>query len=232
MLAVRRSSERGHARYDWLDTQYTFSFSNYFDPRHMGFRSLRVINEDHIGAGAGFPEHGHRDMEILTYVIEGSLAHRDSLGNGSVIVPGEVQRMTAGSGILHSEHNASSEAPVHLLQIWILPERKGIAPGYEQKPFDPAQARGRWQALASHDGQEGSVTIHQDTKLFQSVLEPEEELRYELQPGRHAWLQVVKGTLSLGDTELKAGDGLAVSEETEISFKALEPSTVLLFDLA
>ncbi|WP_422929852.1 pirin family protein [Singulisphaera sp. PoT] len=232
MLAIRRSAERGHARYEWLDTHYTFSFSEYHDPRHMGFRSLRVINEDRIAGGGGFPRHGHRDMEILTYVIEGELKHQDSLGNGSTIRPGELQRMTAGSGILHSEANASETDPIHLLQIWIFPDRAGITPSYEQKEFDRTQARGRWQTLASRDARDGSLTIHQDASLSQTFLDPSEVVSYELGQERHAWLQVVSGSVKAVGVELKAGDGLAISDTELVEVEGLESSAVLLFDLA
>jgi len=232
MLAIRRSAERGHANYEWLDTHYSFSFSDYYDPRFMGFRSLRVINEDRIAPGGGFPKHGHRDMEILTYVVEGGLEHRDSLGNGSVIRPGELQRMSAGTGILHSEHNASATEPVHMLQIWLLPDRKGITPGYEQRAFDRSEARGRWQTLASSDGRDGSLSIHQDARLSQTFLEKGEQVRYELGTDRHAWLQIVTGSITVSGLELHAGDGLAVSETPAIDLEGLESASVLLFDLA
>jgi redox-sensitive bicupin YhaK (pirin superfamily) len=237
MISIRTSSERGHASYDWLDTRHTFSFDTYHDPRFMNFRSLRVLNEDRVVPGAGFPTHGHRDMEIITYVLEGSLEHRDSLGNGSIILPGDGQRMTAGRGIRHSELNPSPSEPVHLLQIWILPERNGLDPGYEQKSFLPEQKQGRLCLLAAPAGWQGEkgnghVSIHQDVFLYASVLREGEQVVHELAPGRHAWLQVARGAVQLNGSQLGQGDGAAVSDEATITVRATEDSEVLLFDLA
>jgi quercetin 2,3-dioxygenase len=232
VIRVRPAELRGHAEHGWLESWHTFSFADYRDPEHMGFRALRVINEDRVMPGEGFPAHGHRDMEILTYVLDGALEHRDSLGNGSVIRPGEVQRMSAGTGVTHSEYNASREEPVHLLQIWILPERDGIAPGYEQRPFPADERRGRLRLLASRDGREGSLTIHQDAALYGTLLEPGKTLVHSLEPGRHAWLQIAGGAVMLDDLALRAGDGAALSDEPILEVRALEPAELLLFDLA
>jgi len=232
MIAVRPSAERGRSEPGWLSSRHTFSFADYHDPRHMGFRALRVVNEDRVEPGAGFPTHGHRDMEIVTYVVEGALEHKDSMGNGSVIHPGEVQRMTAGTGVTHSEYNPSRIEPVHFLQIWILPERPGLAPGYEQHAFSAAEMQGRLRLVASRDGRDGSVTVHQDARVFAALLAPGEEIVYALAPGRHAWVQVVRGALALGGTALAAGDGVAVSDETRLALAARAPSELLLFDLA
>jgi len=198
----------------------------------MGFRSLRVVNEDRVQPGGGFPTHGHRDMEIVTYVVEGALEHKDSLGTGSVIRPGEVQRMTAGTGVTHSEYNPSRTEPVHFLQIWILPERQGLAPGYEQRAFPAAEMQGRLRLVAARDGRDGSVTVHQDVRLLAARLAPGEEIVHSLAPGRHAWLQVVRGALVMNGTMLAAGDGAAVSDEARLALTASAPSELLLFDLA
>jgi redox-sensitive bicupin YhaK (pirin superfamily) len=232
MITVRPTSERGHVARGWLDSYFTFSFADYHDPRHMGFRSLRVINEDRVQPGTGFGMHPHRDMEILTYVLEGALEHRDSLGTGSVIRPGDVQRMSAGTGIVHSEANPSSSEPVHLLQIWILPERAGIAPGYEQRAFPEDERRGRLRLLASRDGREGSLTIHQDTELYATLLAAGESVTHHLRPDRHAWVQVARGAVTLNGKPLRAGDGAAVSDEEVVTLSASEGSEVLLFDLS
>jgi redox-sensitive bicupin YhaK (pirin superfamily) len=232
MIQLRKSSERGHARHGWLESRHTFSFADYRDPRHMGFRSLRVINEDRVEPGQGFGTHGHRDMDIVTYVLEGGLEHRDSLGNGSVIRPGDVQRMSAGTGIEHSEFNASKAERVHFLQIWILPERAGGAPGYEQTHFDAASLRGRLRLVGSRDGRQGSVRIRQDVALYAGTCAPGETLVLPLRPGRHAWVQVARGALDLGSVALAAGDGAALSDETSLRLAAREPSEVLVFDLA
>ncbi|AGA30859.1 pirin family protein [Singulisphaera acidiphila] len=232
MVAIRKSAERGHRQHGWLDTYHTFSFGDYIDPQQMGFRSLRVLNEDWIEAGQGFGEHGHRDMEILTYVLEGAVAHRDSLGNGSVIRPGELQRMSAGTGILHSEANPSRDEPLHLLQIWLRPDRKGYEPSYEQKAFDLDKARGRWQLVASSDGRDGSLVIHQDARLWMVRLDAGGTIRFDLEPGRHAWLQIARGTVDLESTELQAGDGAAFSDTQVIELRAGQPAELLLFDLA
>lgn len=232
MIKVRPAGERGHANYGWLDTRYSFSFSEYYDPRHMGFRALRVINEDRVAPGQGFGTHGHRDMEILTFVVSGGLQHRDSMGNGEVIRANEWQRMSAGTGVMHSEFNASETEPVHLLQIWILPEREGIRPGYEQKVFAPEEKTGKLKLIAAREASDGALKIHQNVALYDGVLRAGESVVHELEPGRHAWVQVVKGTVELNGTRLAAGDGAAVSEETALDIKAGEEAEVLLFDLA
>ena len=232
MIDMRRSQERGHANHGWLDTHYTFSFADYYDPRFMGFRSLRVINDDRVAPGRGFPTHGHRDMEIVTYVLEGALQHRDSLGNGSVIRPGEVQRMSAGTGVSHSEFNPSRGEPLRLLQIWILPERDGLAPEYEQKMFTDAEKRGRLRLVASPDGRDGSVTIHQDAEILASVLGAGDRVTHDLKPGRHAWVQVATGKIQLNGKTLDEGDGAAISSERRVELAGVEEAEILLFDLA
>ncbi|OLC86241.1 MAG: quercetin 2,3-dioxygenase [Acidobacteria bacterium 13_1_40CM_4_61_5] len=232
MLAIRRSHERGHANHGWLDTHYTFSFADYYDPGHVHFRTLRVINDDRVAGGGGFPMHPHRDMEIVTYVLEGGLEHRDSMGNGSVIRPGDVQRMSAGTGVTHSEFNASKTEPVHLLQIWMFPERKGIKPSYEQKAFSEADKRSRLRLVASPDGRDGSVTIHQDNEMYATVLRKGETVRHELKPERHAWVQVARGGVKLNGQELAEGDGAAISEEKAIELAGVKDAELLLFDLA
>ena len=232
MIDIRRSAERGGGDFGWLKTQHSFSFDTYHDPRFMGFRSLRVINEDRVQAGHGFPMHPHRDMEIITYVLEGALEHKDSMGNGSIIRPGDGQRMSAGTGVRHSEANASKTDAAHLLQIWILPDRRGHEPGYEQKAFPEAEKRGKLRLIASPDGSDGSVTIHQDAKLYASLLQPGQEVKHELGKGRYAWLQVAKGAVELNGQSLSQGDGAAVSDEQRLTVKATEDAEVLLFDLA
>jgi redox-sensitive bicupin YhaK (pirin superfamily) len=231
-ITVRRAAARGREDHGWLDTRHTFSFAEYYDPAHMGFRALRVINEDRVAPGAGFPPHGHRDMEIVSYVLAGALQHRDSLGTGSVIRPGDVQRMTAGTGVTHSEFNASRDEPVHFLQIWILPRRRGLEPGYEQKAFPEDEKRNAWRLLASEDGRDGSVTIHQDVRLLVTLLDAGREVRHALAPGRHAWLQVARGRVTLDGVALEAGDGAAVSEARELVLTATADAEALLFDLA
>jgi len=232
MINVRKSDERGHFDHGWLDTYHTFSFADYHDPAHMGFRDLRVINEDYVRPGMGFPTHGHRDMEIVTYVLEGALQHRDSLGNGSVIRPGDVQRMTAGTGVRHSEFNASKSEPVHLLQLWILPAADGLAPGYEQTTIAEAARRGVLKLIAAPGGRDGAVTIHQDAWLYASRLEPGEQVDHALARRRFAWLQVARGAVTLNGRTLTQGDGAAVSDETALAIVATEPAEILLFDLA
>jgi quercetin 2,3-dioxygenase len=232
MIQVRKASERGHFDHGWLDTYHTFSFSRYYDPRHMGFRALRVINEDRIAPGQGFGTHGHEDMEIVTYVLGGALAHRDSLGTGSSIRPGELQRMTAGTGITHSEFNPSDTEPVHLYQIWLLPEREGLEPSYEQKDFPEAERRNRLRLVASPDGRDGSLSIRQDARLFLASLEEGQEVAHALAPGRHAWLQVLRGGIRLNGRTLSAGDGAAVTAESDLAIRADGSSELLLFDLA
>jgi redox-sensitive bicupin YhaK (pirin superfamily) len=231
MIAIRPATERGHADHGWLDTWHTFSFADYYDPRFMGFRVLRVINEDFVAPGRGFPTHGHRDMEIITYVLEGALEHRDSLGTGSVIRPGEVQRMSAGTGVRHSEANPSASEPLHLLQIWIEPSRAGIAPGYEQKAFTDADKRGRLRLVASPDGAEGSVTIHQDARVYSTLLGPGDKVAHRLGPGRHAWLHVARGTLALNGQRLAQGDGAAIGDEPSLTLVGETDTEALLFDL-
>lgn len=232
MIQVRPADERGRDVRDWLDSRHTFSFGHYYDPAHMGFRQLRVINEDHIAGGGGFPTHDHADMEIITYVVEGALEHRDSLGTHSVIEANEVQRMTAGTGVEHSEYNASKAAPVHLLQIWVVPERIGLPPGYEQRAFPKEEKRGRLRLVASHDGRDGSVTLHQDVDLYAGVFDAGDQVTHTLATGRHAWVQVVQGRLTLNGRALSAGDGAAVTDEDALALAATEPAHLLLFDLA
>ena len=231
MIAVRPAAERGHADHGWLDTRHTFSFASYHDPRHMGFRSLRVINEDRVQPAEGFGTHAHRDMEILTWVLEGALEHKDSMGNGSVIRPGDLQRMSAGTGVTHSEFNPSREAPVHFLQIWLLPRERGLPPGYEQKGFPQEARRGLLRLIAAGDGREGAVTIHQDADVWTALLQPGESVRHALAPGRYAWVHVARGAVSLNGSTLGAGDGAAVSDESALEITAAAGAEVLLFDL-
>jgi len=226
---MRQAADRGHADHGWLDTRHTFSFGGYYDARFLGFRVLRVINEDRVAPGQGFPTHAHRDMEIISYVLEGGLEHRDSLGTGSVIRPGDVQRMSAGTGVRHSELNASTSEPVHFLQIWIEPATTGIAPGYEQKAFSDEDKRGRLRLVASPDGADGSVTIHQDVRVYATRLAPGLEVVHRLAPGRHAWVQVARGALSLGG--LGEGDGAAVSDESTLKLVGGKDAEALVFDL-
>ncbi|MGH7813665.1 MAG: pirin family protein [Candidatus Binataceae bacterium] len=232
MIAIRKADERGNTRFDWLDSRHTFSFGDYHDPAHMGFRTLRVINEDRVRPGLGFPTHSHRDMEIVTYILEGALEHKDSLGNGSVIRPGEVQRMSAGRGITHSEFNSSSNEAVHFLQIWILPEAAGIAPGYEQQRIDLSSARGKFLPIASREGGPGMVKLHQDAAMSVAILEPGDKLVHRVGGDRHAWLQVGRGEIALNGDALKAGDGAAISGEPELKIETLRNAEILLFDLA
>jgi redox-sensitive bicupin YhaK (pirin superfamily) len=232
MMTIRRSNERGGGDYGWLKTRHSFSFNDYSDPKWMGFRSLRVINEDWVAPSGGFPTHPHRDMEIITYVLSGKLEHKDSLGTGSVILPGDGQRMSAGRGIRHSEANPSSTESVHLLQIWIFPDKQGHEPGYEQKSFPEAEKRGKFRLIASSDGAEGSVKINQDAKLFVTLLAPGEEVTQSIGSMRHAWLQVAKGEIEVNGQQLHQGDGAALSEEKQLAIKATKDSEVLLFDLA
>ena len=235
MITLRPSEERGHTQTGWLDSRHSFSFDQYSDPKHTHFRSLRVINEDWVAPGAGFPMHPHRDMEIITYILEGALRHKDSMGNGSVIRPGEVQRMTAGTGVLHSEFNNSDAERVHLLQIWIVPDHLGLNPGYEQKTFSKRNMEGAWQLLAGPDGKNGALTIHQDAELRAIRLGAGTDSTYQLRPGRHAWLQVADGRVEVDGVEMHAGDGAAISEQASFSLRVPQgaPSAeVLLFDLA
>lgn len=232
MITLRKAEDRGHANHGWLDTYHTFSFANYYDPKHMGFRALRVINEDYVSPTAGFGTHGHRDMEIITYVLEGALEHKDNIGNGSVIQPGEVQRMSAGTGILHSEFNHSENEAVHLLQIWLLPAQNGLSPSYEQRNFSPAKTPGKLHLVAAKDGREGAVTVHQDVDLYAAVLQKGDRLSHTLQPQRHAWVQVARGAITLNGLPLDASDGAAISNETEVVIEATKEAEILLFDLA
>jgi redox-sensitive bicupin YhaK (pirin superfamily) len=232
MITIRRSKERGHFDHGWLNTYHTFSFDQYYDPRYMGFRNLRVINEDFVAAGRGFPKHGHSDMEIITYILEGALQHEDSMGNGSVIRPGDVQRMTAGTGVRHSEQNASLNERVHLLQIWILPHTVGLEPGYEQKAFSDDERRGQLRLIASEDGRDGSVLVHQDVSLFASILPVGEEVEHAIEPLRYAWIQVARGAVSVNSEKADQGDGVIVVGESSLRIKAEENAEVLLFDLA
>lgn len=233
MLTKRPASERGHANHGWLDTHHTFSFAQYYDPEHMGFRSLRVINDDIVAAGAGFPTHAHDDMEIITYVLEGALEHRDSTGTGSVLRAGDVQHMTAGSGIRHSEFNPSPEETLRLLQIWIHPDRKGLEPAYQERHFDEAGKQGKLRPIASGTSRDGALPIHQDVGLFASILAEGQRVEHRLAPGRHAWVQVATGTIRANGVELSRGDGLAVSGEEAVTIEGRgEGGEFLLFDLA
>jgi redox-sensitive bicupin YhaK (pirin superfamily) len=235
MITIRPAKERGHANHGWLDTNFTFSFADYYDPKHMGFRSLRVINEDRVSAGSGFGTHPHNDMEIITYVLEGALSHQDSMGTGSTIVPGEVQHMSAGTGVLHSEYNHSKDEQLHLLQIWILPERRGITPRYDQKFFADAEKLNRLRLIASPDEAEGSVKLNQDAEIYATLLEPGKAVTHKLAAGRYAWIQVARGSVKLNGQVLNAGDGAAVSDEQQITLTGdsdNKQAEVLLFDLA
>lgn len=232
MLTIRRSNDRGGGDYGWLNTRHTFSFDQYYDPKWMGFRSLRVINEDIVAPGIGFPTHPHRDMEIITYVLSGELEHKDSLGTGSIILPGDGQRMTAGRGIRHSEFNPSHSDTAHFLQIWIMPEQRGLEPSYEQKSFPESEKRGKFRIIASLDGENGSVKIRQDAKLLVSLLTAEETVTHTLAKDRHAWVQIAKGEVELNGEKLYQGDGAAISNEQKLSIKGEKDSEVLLFDLA
>ncbi|MBI2390781.1 MAG: pirin family protein [Deltaproteobacteria bacterium] len=235
MIAIRPSESRGVTRIGWLDSKHSFSFGDYYDPAHMGFRALRVINEDRVAAGQGFGRHPHKNMEIVSYVVSGALAHRDSMGTGSVIRPGEVQRMSAGTGVQHSEMNPDPSTPVHFLQIWLLPERQGIEPSYEQKAFADEDKRGKLRLVASRDGREGSVTVHTDASVYATLLEPGERVVHSVPRGRHAWIQVVRGAVSLSGARLSQGDGAAVSADDEaltIELVGREPAEALVFDLA
>jgi redox-sensitive bicupin YhaK (pirin superfamily) len=232
MITVRKAQERGHARHGWLESYHTFSFAGYHDPKHMGFRDLRVINEDRVQPRQGFGTHSHRDMEIVSYVLEGALEHKDSLGTGSVIRPGDVQRMSAGTGVSHSEFNHSAHELVHFLQIWILPEREGLAPSYEQKHFPAVERQGQLRLVASPDARDGSVRIHQDVELYASLLRSGESVAHTLRPGRHAWLQLARGHGELNGVPLEAGDGAAVSGEASLQLSGARDAEVLLFDLA
>ena len=232
MLNIRRAADRGHANHGWLDSNHSFSFANYYDPKHMGFRGLRVINEDRVSPGRGFGTHPHRDMEIISYVLDGALEHEDSMGNGSVIRPGDVQRMSAGTGVYHSEYNASKSDPVHFMQIWIMPERGGIEPSYEQKAFAPEERRNTLRLVVDPQGERGAVSINADMRLYAGVLEPEQTVIHEVPRGRHAWVQIVRGSVKLNGELLGAGDGASTSEAGSLTLEGVEPSEVLVFDLA
>ncbi len=231
MLAIRHSEQRGHANFGWLESRHTFSFGSYFDQRFMGFGPLRVINEDRVQPGQGFGTHGHSDMEIISYVLSGSLEHKDNMGTGSIIQPGDVQRMSAGTGVRHSEYNASDTEPVHFLQIWILPERQGLEPGYEQKVFTNEEKRGQLRLVGSRDGRDGSVTIHQDVDLYATLLDDGDEIRHELADGRKAWVQVARGSVTVNDLQLYPGDGAALAEPETLRLAGTSDAEVLLFDI-
>ncbi len=232
MIEIRRAGDRGHTDWGWLDSRHTFSFGEYFDPKNVGFRSLRVINDDRVAAGAGFGTHGHRDMEILSYVLEGALEHKDSTGGGGVIRPGEIQFMRAGTGVTHSEFNASKTEPVHFLQIWIIPAERGLAPGYGQRPFDTETARQGFVLLASRDGRDGSIHVRQDVDLFGARLGPGDSRALALAGGRHAWVHVARGDVRLNGVDLGEGDGAAATGETALRFEGRDDAEVLVFDLA
>jgi hypothetical protein len=231
MITFRDRMTRGQSHNGWLDSRHTFSFADYHDPAQMGFRSLRVINDDRVIPGAGFPQHGHADMDIISYVLEGALEHKDSLGNGAVIRPGEVQRMSAGTGILHSEFNPSKTAPVHFLQIWIIPDRAGMPPSYEQKDFPMHERRGRLRLVAAPNGQDGAITLHQDARLFVANLGPGERVVYPVERGRGLWLQVARGIVALNGTEMREGDGASIEGEPTVAIEAETEAEVLLLDL-
>ncbi len=232
MITLRKSTERGHVNFGWLDSHHTFSFGSYYDPNHMGFRALRVINEDRVSPGAGFDTHGHRDMEILTYVLDGALEHQDNTGTGAVIYPGEVQRMSAGGGILHSEFNASSTDPVHFLQIWLLPNQRGLSPSYEQRRFNLSEKPSQLHLIAASEGEDSVVRVHQDVKLYAGILHKGDRICHRIHPNRHAWVQVARGSLSLNGLSLSLGDGAAISEQAEINIEVAQDAEILLFDLA
>jgi redox-sensitive bicupin YhaK (pirin superfamily) len=232
MIQIRRSADRGHAQHGWLESRHTFSFANYYDPRFTGFRDLLVINEDRVQPGQGFGMHPHRDMEIISYVLEGELAHKDSMGSGSVIRPGDVQRMSAGTGVVHSEFNHSRDHAVHFLQIWIAPETRGIAPSYEERQFAREDKSNRLKQVVSPDGADGSLTLHQDVRVYASLLEPEHRLVHELAPGRYAWLQLARGSVELNGEPLHAGDGVAISDESRLEIVGRSTAELLLLDLS
>jgi redox-sensitive bicupin YhaK (pirin superfamily) len=231
MMTIRKANERGHARHGWLDSHHTFSFADYYDPNHMGFRALRVINDDRVEGGRGFGAHPHRDMEIISYVLDGALSHKDSTGTGAVIRPGDVQRMSAGTGVVHSEVNASKTDEVHFLQIWLVPDKQGIQPGYEQKAFSDADKRGRFRLVASPDGRDGSITIHTDARVYASIVGPGESAELALPPGRYAWVHVARGTARVNGKLVGAGDGIAVSNEPMLKLEGVDEAEVLTFDL-
>ena len=232
MLNIRKSTDRGHADHGWLNSRFTFSFADYFDPEHVQFRTLRVMNDDHIAGGGGFPTHPHRDMEIVTYVLEGALAHKDSMGNGSVIRSGDVQYMSAGTGVAHSEFNASEKDPVHMYQIWMFPDKKNYQPTYDQKHFSESEKRGKLRLVVSPDGREGSVKIRQNNELYAAVLGAGESVKHEIKPDRHAYVQVARGSVKLNGKPLETGDGAAISGEKSLQLTGVKDAEVLLFDLA
>jgi redox-sensitive bicupin YhaK (pirin superfamily) len=232
MFTIRRAEDRGHANHGWLDTYHTFSFASYRDPKHTHFRALRVMNEDWVAPGQGFGTHPHDNMEIVTYVLEGALEHRDSMGNGEVLRPGEFQRMSAGTGITHSEFNPSPDEPVHLYQIWLFPEKRGIEPSYEQKSFPLAERHNRLRLVASRDAADGSLLIHQDARIFLATINEHAQVSHNLADSRHAWLQVLRGNVSVNGHDLKAGDGAAVSDKTQLTIQAQSNAEIMLFDLA
>jgi redox-sensitive bicupin YhaK (pirin superfamily) len=232
MITVRHAEERGRSAIDWLDSRHTFSFADYHDPKHMGFRALRVLNDDRVSASSGFGSHSHRDMEIISYVLSGELGHKDSMGTGSTIVPGDVQRMSAGTGVTHSEWNHSKSEAVHFLQIWIVPEKKGAPPGYEQKRFAPEELANTLKLVASRDGRDGSVTVHQDVALYATKLSPGGSVTHALAKDRHAWVQVARGGVELNGTRLGEGDGAALHDEALLTLRATSDAEVLVFDLA
>lgn len=232
MITIRKAEERGHANHGWLDSYHTFSFANYYDPKYMGFRALRVINDDTVSGGAGFGKHGHRDMEIITYVLEGAVEHQDSIGNTAVVKPGEVQRMSAGTGIMHSEFNHSKNDSVHFLQIWIMPDTTGLPPSYEQRTFNIANEPGTLRLVAAKDSRDGALKIHQDVDLYTAVLEKDSSVTHELKSQRHAWIHIARGAVNVNGLPLKMGDGAAISEESKLTIEATEKAEFLLFDLA
>ncbi len=232
MITVRKSQERGHIKIDWLESYHSFSFGNYYDPEYMGWRSLRVINEDWVQPGKGFPTHPHRDMEIITYILQGSLEHKDSLGTGSIIQRGEVQRMSAGTGIRHSEFNPSTTEAVHLLQIWLLPDPEGLSPSYEQQSFNLLEHPGQLQLIATSHHVDNAVKIHQDVNLYAALLQPGDRISYSFPPQRYAWIQVAQGQVNLNQVDLTAGDGAAITQQPEITITATSDAEILLFDLA
>ena len=232
MISIRKADQRGHFDHGWLNTCHTFSFGNYYDPKHMQFRSLRVMNEDRVQPGQGFGTHGHQEMEIVSYVLEGSLQHQDSMENGSIVQPGEFQRISAGTGILHSEFNASSEELVHFYQIWILPNKDGLEPSYEQKLFPEEEKKAKLRLVASEGAEDGSLKIHQDVKIYLSTLSENDELVYRLLPHRHAWVQVLRGSIRLNELNLDSSDGAAVSDEDELRIKGSSNTEIMLFDLS
>ena len=231
MIKLRRSNDRGHTKLSWLDSRHTFSFGDYHDPKHMGFSELRVINEDRVIPGAGFPTHSHHDMEIITYVLDGALAHKDSTGTSSVIRVGDVQRMSAGTGISHSEYNASQSEPVHFLQIWIIPAQTSLKPGYEQRSFNIQEKSGGWVLVAAPYARDGAVKLHQDVELYLAAISKGQQLSYRLKPGRQAWLQITRGAVTLNGMSFTAGDGAAVSQEDLLKLAASDDTEALLFDL-